>query len=229
MSTPTSVAVPRARTAAEVQRVLGAERAGCPFLLLRDGADELHIASLETRRDMLTIGRHPSCDLSIAWDGRVSRTHAVLERLARAWTVTDDGISRNGTYLNTSRLTSRRRLVDGDALRVGETLILFRDPTGATIGATNTAEPVVAPVVTPAQRNVLVALCRPMLEAGEGYAPPASNAKIAAELVLSVDAVKTHMRSLFDRFDIGALPQNQKRAKVAELTLRAGLVTERDL
>jgi DNA-binding NarL/FixJ family response regulator len=76
---------------------------------------------------------------------------------------------------------------------------------------------------------VLVALCRPMLKAGNYYATPASNAAIAAELVLSVEAVKTHLRGVFERFEVGDLPQNAKRAKVAEIALRAGIVTERDL
>jgi DNA-binding NarL/FixJ family response regulator len=68
-----------------------------------------------------------------------------------------------------------------------------------------------------------------MLEAGNYYVTPAANAAIADELVLSVEAVKTHLRSLFERFEVGDLPQNQKRAKVAEIALRAGIVSERDL
>ena len=33
------------------------------------------------------------------------------------WTVVDDGLSRNGTYVNGERIHGRRRLVDGDTPR----------------------------------------------------------------------------------------------------------------
>ena len=86
----------------------------------------------------------------------------------------------------------------------------------------------VAAEITPMQRKVLVELCRPFKDGGR-YAAPATNVEIAAELVLSVDAVKTHMRGLFERFAVGDLPQNQKRAKVAELALERGIVSLREL
>lgn len=175
----------------------------------------------------LTIGRDPACDIALPWDESISRAHAVLERLGQAWTIADDGLSRNGTYLNGERLTQRRRLAHGDAIALGRVLLRFGDPIQAGPGVTSTAQmPDVAPI-TPMQRRVLVALCRPLLQSS--YATPATNAAIAAELVLSVEAVKTHLRGLFERLAIGELPQNQKRAKVAEVALRAGIVTDRDL
>ena len=60
------------------------------------------------------------------------------------------------------------------------------------------------------QRKVLVALCRPLKDSA--YAAPATNKEIADEVHLSVDAVKAHLRVLFERFGLDALPQNQKRA-----------------
>ena len=82
--------------------------------------------------------------------------------------------------------------------------------------------------VSAAQRRVLLALCRPYKDAG-GFAAPASNKQIADELCLGVDAVKTHMRTLFYIFGVGHLPQNQKRARLVERAFRTGVVTERDL
>jgi len=61
-----------------------------------------------------------------------------------------------------------------------------------------------------------------------GPAVPASNRAIAAELVLSVEAIKTHMRTLFGKFAVEDLPQNQKRARLAELAMQAGLVSEHE-
>jgi hypothetical protein len=77
------------------------------------------------------------------------------------------------------------------------------------------------------QRQVLIALCRPLKDGR--LASPASNAQIAGELVLSIEAVKTHLRGLFERFGIGKLPQNQKRLKLVELAFQTGAVSDRDL
>jgi DNA-binding NarL/FixJ family response regulator len=52
---------------------------------------------------------------------------------------------------------------------------------------------------------------------------------IAEELVLSVDAVKTHLRALFARFAVEDLPQNAKRARLVELAFQAGIVSRQDL
>jgi hypothetical protein len=216
------------RSGTDVKQLLDAERAGVPFLSYR-GADDQQLLHRLDGKPLLTVGRHASCDISLGWDDSVSRTHAVLERLGQAWTITDDGISRNGTYLNAFRLTARHRLVDGDSVRLGASLLQFHSPLEAAAGATSTQEPPFTAPLTQMQQKVLVALCRPIVSAGTRYAAPASNSEIAAELVLSVDTVKTHLRGLSERFAVGDLPQNQKRAKVAEVAIRAGMVTERDL
>ena len=39
------------------------------------------------------------------WDSEISRVHAALERIGDDWTVVDDGLSHNGTYLNGERVT----------------------------------------------------------------------------------------------------------------------------
>ena len=55
------------------------------------------------------------------WDSEVSRLHAQLEPVGRDWIVVDDGLSRNGTFVNGERVNGRRRLRDGDRLVFGET------------------------------------------------------------------------------------------------------------
>src|SRR3954453_14208588 len=112
------------------------------------------------------------------------------------WTVVDDGLSRNGTQVNGEAAHGRTRLRDRDTIRMGDTLLRFRDPVGAPIAATAPppdASPL--PSVSPAQRLVLVALCRPYKD-DEGFETPATNQRIADELVLSVEAVKSHLRAL---------------------------------
>jgi pSer/pThr/pTyr-binding forkhead associated (FHA) protein len=220
---------PHAATPGELRERLRAEAAAMPFLVLRDDDDRQVIIDLGDDRQRLTIGRGEANDVALEWDVRVSRTHAALERLGADWTIVDDGLSRNGTWVNGERVTARRRLRDGDIVRVGGTPLAFCAPGGSTrADATMTAEGVpVGDVLTPAQRRVLVALCRPYREGA--FATPASNPTIAGELSVSVDAVKTTMRSLFDLFGIGDLPQNQKRASLALQALREGVVSRRDL
>ncbi len=106
---------------------------------------------------------------------------------------------------------------------------VFRLPGAAAIAETDVAsDPPRATDLSPAQRRVLVALCRPFKDAS-GHGIPATNQQIADELVVSVDAVKANLRALFDRFEVGDLPQNAKRARLVELALKSGAVTLREL
>ena len=105
---------------------------------------------------------------------------------------------------------------------------MFRAP-GAPGGETAAAGDVPdAASVTDTQRRILVALCRPYRE-GSAFATPATNKHVAEEVFLSVDAVKAHLRALFEKFDVGDLPQNEKRVRLAELAMRSGVVSPRDL
>ena len=219
---PTENATPR-----ELQRQLAAEREGHPFLAYRDEQDELVLEPLPGA-DTVTIGRGEGTRVRIGWDPQISQLHAELRPLGGEWLVVDDGLSRNGTFVDGERVAGRRRLRDRDLLRVGTTLILFRYPGAETTRGETAMASEKAPDLTPAQRKVLVALCRPLAE-GTGIATPATNKEIADELVLSVEAVKAHLRGLFERFEVGDIPQNQKRVALAERAFRTGSVTPRDL
>jgi len=200
-----------------------------PHLLLRDSGDLQVIVPLDADRPRVTIGRGDGSDVQVHWDRDASRAHAELERVGGVWTISDDGLSRNGTFVNGERIGSRQRLRDGDVLRIGRTVIVFRDPASAGFSSTNMGGPeLVPPHVSDAQRRVLIALCRPYKDPG-AFTTPATNQEIAAELFLSVEAVKTHLRALFSKFGVEGLPQNQKRAKLIERAFQTGLVTERDL
>jgi DNA-binding NarL/FixJ family response regulator len=80
--------------------------------------------------------------------------------------------------------------------------------------------------LTPTQRQILVALCRPVRDSA--FATPSTNRDIADEVSLSVDAVKAHLRTLYERFGLEDLPQNQKRARLSAIALLQGIVTQRD-
>ena len=103
-----------------------AERAGRPFLLYKDGHGRQQLFSFEADMTHASVGRGQSSDLVLDWDEQVSRLHAQLERVEEDWTVVDDGLSRNGTFLNGERLSGRRRLTDGDTLSFGGTTVTFR-------------------------------------------------------------------------------------------------------
>jgi DNA-binding CsgD family transcriptional regulator len=214
-------------SAAELKQQLEAERDGHPFLVFRAGDGEQRIVPLAPDARRLTIGRAPETDICLAWDDEVSRVHAELERIGPDWAVADDGLSRNGTFVNGERVAGRLRLRGGDVLHFGATAVGFRAP-GGELGETRGVSTGAAPALSPAQRRVLVALCRPYRARAQG-ASPASNKQIADELFLSVDGVKTHVRTLFERFAVEDLPQNRKRARLVELAFASGAITERDL
>jgi hypothetical protein len=217
---------PHASTPSELKERLEAERRGTPFLLLRDDTGRQRIVELEGRGP-LTVGRRPENDVALPWDHEVSRVHAQLELVGREWSLVDDGISRNGSYVNGERLDRRCRLRDGDRLCFGETPVLFRAPDDAESSSTAAVSAGHAELpLTEMERKVLVALCRPL--AASAYASPATNREIADEVHLSVDAVKAHLRVVFERAGLADLPQNQKRARLAALALVNGLVRQRD-
>jgi hypothetical protein len=220
---------PHSASPEELKARLEAERAGEPFLVYRDGDGIQHLITLDAGVERIAVGRRPEADLALTWDSEVSRLHAVLERVAGEWTVVDDGLSANGTFTGPHRIGGRRRLVEGDVLRFGRTLVTFRDPLDLGAGATSRGTDLAAVArISPAQRQVLVALCRPFA-GNPGLASPPTNQDIAGALFLSVDAVKTHLRLLFAKFGIEDLPQNQKRMELVRRAMGSGLVTERDL
>lgn len=216
-------------TPAELRDRIAAERRGAPFLVFRTSSDQQVLVDLGRAGDRLTIGRRATNDVALDWDSRVSRVHAALERVGEDWAVLDDGLSHNGTWVNGERVTSRRRLCDGDTLSVGRTLIVFRSPPGSSRSRStvSAAGPHIGELLTPAQRRVLIALCRPFKDSS--YSTPAANQRIADELVISVDTVKGTLRALFEAFGVAELPQNEKRAALAMQALRTGVVTRREL
>lgn len=220
---------PKPERGIEHQEVLVFDREGLPALLIRTPDEDLVVLALTEEKPTVTLGRHSKSTITVDWDPAVSRTHAFIECLGRSWYVVDDGVSQNGTHVNGERIDGRHRLVDGDVIRVGATLVGFRHKHGASGASTARAVDAIAPAqLTPMQMKVLRELCRPYRH-GISFDAPATNRQIADELHLSLEAVKTHMRGLFERFDVGALAQNQKRARLVELAFTSGLVREREL
>jgi pSer/pThr/pTyr-binding forkhead associated (FHA) protein len=179
---------------------------------------------VQLEADRVTVGRSSGNDVALTEDGQVSRVHAVLERLAGGWSVRDVS-SRNGTFVNGSRVSGEARLGPGDEIRVGRTrLVLRAERTPDDPGMTEAQAP--APPLTPRERDVLVALFRPMAtgQSAELFTEPASTRQIAAELWVSEAAVKQHLLHLYDKFGVSG-DGERRRTRLANEALRRGAIT----
>lgn len=174
----------------------------------------------ELQSDRTTVGKASANDVSLVDDPTASHLHAMLERFPAGWCVTDLG-SSNGTWVNGERIWASRRLRHGDEIRIGQTRLIFRDPLSAS-GALTEAEDA-PPTLTARERDVLVALCRPLLDR-DMFTEPSATRTIADELVITQAAVKQHLANLYDKFGVPASDSN-RRASLANEALRRGAVS----
>jgi pSer/pThr/pTyr-binding forkhead associated (FHA) protein len=174
--------------------------------------------------DRTTVGKAHENDVPLPDDATASHLHAVLERFAAGWCVTDLG-SSNGTWVNGERIWASRRLRHADEIRIGQTRLLFRDPASA--GGAQTESEIGPPSLTGRERDVLLALCRPLLDR-DMFTEPASTRAIADELVITQAAVKQHLANLYDKFGVAA-GDAHRRARLANEALRRGAVTVAEL
>jgi hypothetical protein len=212
-------------TQEELEARRAAERIGDPFLVYRDDEGRQHIFSLARSSSGITLGRREEADISVPWDPEMSRVHAELVFRAGEWAVTDDGLSQNGTWVNGLRLSGRRRLADGDLLRVGRTVFAFYDP--GPVGVVPTLVPgelSATPRFSEQQQRVLRALCRPLFTDGEGI-NPATDEEIASSTGIPLDAVALELDHLGRALGLDDMPQPDQRAEVALLAMRSGLVS----
>jgi pSer/pThr/pTyr-binding forkhead associated (FHA) protein len=217
-----------ANPVSEVKARVEAEQAGHPFLLYRDGDDGQRLFFFEPGTVSASVGRRPPSDLLLDWDDQVSRLHARFERVPDGVELVDDGLSRNGTFVNEERVTGRRRLNDGDALRFGTTTVTFRSPERQQSVRATPGETPAAVRLSSTQRRVLVALCRPY-KARSGSTGPATDEQIAGELFLSAAAVKTHLSVLCAKLGVAQQPGSETRIRLVERAFSTGLISQRDL
>ena len=212
---------------AEGAALAAAGRAGLPFLAYREPAGTFHVFTLEPGPEPLFIGRADGASLQITGDQQVSRLHAELRPASGEWMITN--LSQNNTFVNSKPIDRPERLRDGDRIRVGRIVLAFNWPGAPDGDETSIAHDQPRLVeLSPTQRRILIALCRPMLGSGELHAP-ASNKEICDEVYLGPEQVKKELGRLFGRFGFVDLPQNQKRASLANYAINTGLVARRDL
>jgi hypothetical protein len=207
---------------------IAAERLGLPFLLYRDGEGRQRIYQLDRGRRSVTIGRRDEADISLPWDPECSRLHAELELRAGEWTISDDGLSQNGTWVNELRLIGRRRLSDGDDVRVGRTHVIYANPGGIGIGPTLVpGELSATPRFSEQQQRILRGLCRPLVGDGEGLLP-STDEEIARTTGIPAETVTVELDHLTRALGLHELPRAQRRRELALLALRSGLVGAED-
>jgi DNA-binding transcriptional ArsR family regulator len=186
------------------------------------GAGRPRLVALAGER--VTIGKAAANHVALPEDPSVSRLHAVLERYGPGWCVRDLG-SHNGTFVNGERVWTDRPLRPGDELRVGHSRLVLRATAPAEPTATAAAQP--PPPLTRREREVLVALCRPVL-AGNLFTEPAAAGQIAEALVVSEPAVRQHLLRLYDKFAIHGGGE-RRRLRLANEAIRRGAVSLSDL
>jgi hypothetical protein len=117
-SAPTALVAPTVVAPAPSQANAGA------YLFVKSGPDQGRQFPVAGQ---VTIGRSARCGVTLA-DSRVSSEHAQLKREGASYVYLDLK-STNGSYLRVEgreeRLRSSQALVDGDEIRVGETVLQF--------------------------------------------------------------------------------------------------------
>ncbi len=94
-----------------------------PSLFVIRGEDQG--SRFELTGDRITLGRDPTNTVRLR-DGEVSRRHAEIRRSGEEFWLVDLG-SSNGTFVNGQRIT-QHRLINGDQIQVGRSLLLFTQP-----------------------------------------------------------------------------------------------------
>jgi pSer/pThr/pTyr-binding forkhead associated (FHA) protein len=197
---------------------------GDPFLQFRDGDGRQRIVTLSEPADTITIGRRFEADISLPWDPEASRLHAELSNRAGEWTIVDDGWSQNGTWVNGLRLAGRRRLADGDLVKIGRTILVFHAPGTNGPGPTMVqGELSATPRFSEQQQRILVALCRPLFTDGDVF-NPSSDLEVADATGIDVEIVTQELDLLARLFGLEDMPRPERRAEVALLAVRSGLV-----
>ncbi|MFB6719325.1 FHA domain-containing protein [Kribbella sp. NPDC056345] len=102
---------------------------------------------LPSSAEEITLGRAANADVRLPADDQISRIHARLVRTGAAWTLHD--ASRNGTGLNSRRLTAPTPLSNGDQIHIGRSVLTFHATPAAPPAATPAAPPSNTPAADP--------------------------------------------------------------------------------
>lgn len=121
---PAPASAPAARAASEPIAVTAIEKklsTSAPIGSLTPEGDSGEVFPL--LEEVSTIGRAESNSIPIN-DGSVSTNHARIVRTGEGFWLEDLG-SRNGTFVNSEKVSDKKLLADGDVVRIGRVLLTF--------------------------------------------------------------------------------------------------------
>jgi hypothetical protein len=214
---------PHTSTPEELVLVNALKRDGTPFLSWRGPAGDLRVLELDAEDPDATIGADAACTIVLEWDEEVSALHAEVARRGGDWLITDDGLSRNGTFVRGERVTGRRRLRDEDRVVVGGTTLAFHAGTGRERKTKLAGRVVERGDLSASELMVLQRLCEPLVFGRSDE--PTTNEIIAAEIHYSLNGVKRCLTRLYKHFEITERPQ---RRRLARRAIATGVVSRAD-
>ena len=209
--------------------LLRTERSASAYLVTRaEPQDRQRVFALPDRDGRVCLGGGVDCDVHIEWDGTLGAPHTAFDRIAGQWVLRPaDGhrVRVNGAWVDAAT-----PLDDGDIVHVGATRLLFRDLARArradgTLAAGRRTGRRIS--ITDTQRRVIIALARPLFASPPSDAP-APNRAIAAELGVTVAAVKKHLNVLVQAFGLQDVPQRDKRRRLVAEAQTTGMIGLRD-
>ena len=181
--------------------------------------------STSTDTGRSTIGRGTGNE--VAWSGTPrSRACTPSSRVGGEWTVGDDGLSRNGSFVNGARISGRSACATATSCASARP----RSPTAARVRGLDAdrgrRQRLALPTCPPTQRQVLVALAgptsTPIRDPGD---QPGHRRRAAPQRRRGQVAPAHAVPALRDR----APAQNQKRSRLVAEALQSGVVSPRDL
>jgi DNA-binding SARP family transcriptional activator len=184
---------------------------GRSFLLLHDGGARQQVVPLDPAQSPISVGRRSSNDICLGWDSEVSRVHTRFEHADQDWWLVDDHLSRNGSFVDGERVVGRYRLRDGQVIRLGATVLVYRSSgadfqrAAASSGVTSGARIRSAAQLTPHERALLRAL--------------ADGSPTAAEQQPALDGLRR-------RFDVAHLPPDERDEVLVRRARALGALAE---
>jgi DNA-binding NtrC family response regulator len=109
------------------EEATAAVHSGSPLLLLLHGPDYPAFTPVALQDGVWNLGRSPGEQTIALHDARVSRLHARLRVSCLGTEIVLEDHSANGTFVDGKRV-ERARLDDGSVIRMGDSLLLVRQP-----------------------------------------------------------------------------------------------------
>ncbi|GLZ48181.1 hypothetical protein Acsp06_43660 [Actinomycetospora sp. NBRC 106375] len=177
----------------------------------RDSDGQTRQMTLDPARTV-TIGRRSTNDICLAGDSQVSRSHARLEPGVDGWGLVDDGPSHNGTFVNGDRVEGSCRLHDGSVIRVGRTVLIFREAApelSVVVGESSPTSAASLPRhadVDEPSRDLLRALRDELSSDVTRATSHQLSQRLAARTGLTLEAVSSTLARLRRQFDVADTP-----------------------